>query len=310
LGCTTELTDELSEQLFRLGKDCGSIFERKRRLDTMKKLKSDLNKSGLRPDDICTLACNALIATIRGLKEASFIGAIDPEEFKHNSNYDSIPTFPQLNFNEAEALVKKVPTGKQISKQGSLSLAGVVTISSGVDRGYLNPPEKVKRRINTDATNGSPEKKTESESVLRYRREKTIEDRATVLRPPGSCSSIVCIPDGVIQEWVTLELWLPSGFQFSNSKAKFSSHIFAAVLRTNNVSESSATEDNGCFKDICEMTSQALKIYWEKDLRKRFRKQITNEVEARIAELKEMEIPGLIDFILESIQRVAPGVAM
>lgn len=306
-----------------MGKKIGKIMEHKRRLETLKKLKKDYSKAGLRPDDICSLACAALVATIRGLKEASFIGVMDPEpdegddtarvsqkdRHSESENGRKPRILPQLEFAAAEQLVKKTPTGKSVIRSGTLSYGGIATLVVNVDRGYISAPKRVKQRA--AATGSSPPKKAlEKDSLSKFHREQTIIERSAVERLPGGSSVVIAIPDGPIQEWVCSELWLPKEFIFSHSKAKYSSHVFGLVLRTANVTESASAEDNGCFQDIMNICSEALVTCWKKDLRKKARKQLIVELEAKIPELKDLEIPDLINYVLDYMGRAAPGVAM
>lgn len=321
LGCTTELTDELAEQFLDMGKKIGHIMEHKRRLETLKKLKKDYSKSGLRPDDICSLACTALIATIRGLKEASFIGAFCPDEasgastelkrednLKDDSDKPKKPSvLPRLDFSAAEQLVKKAPNGKSVSRSGTMSYGGIAGLVVDVDRGYESAPKRDKKR-DICAAGESPKKKTDVMS--KYHREQAIIERSAADRPLGGSSAVINIPDGPIQEWVSSELWLPKEFVFSHSKAQYSSHIFGLVLRTANVTTASAAEDNGCFQDIMNICSDALVTCWKKDLRKKARKQVVVELEAKIPELKDLDQTDLINYVLNTMGRVAPGVSM
>ena len=321
MGCTTELTDELAEKLLDLGKKIGRILEKKRRLETLKKLKQDYSKAGLRPDDICNLACAALVATIRGLKEASVFGAVSHEPevqaLKFVSEVESseqseenLKRLPLLEFVDAEQLVKKTPHGKAVGRSGTLSYCGLANIVSSVDRGYESAPKRDKRRSIATNTIKNTLADRKGDKLSKFHRDQTILERSAAARPLGGSSSVICVPDGPIQEWVSCELWLPKEFVFSHSKAKFSSHVFGAVLRTANVTEAGAAEDNGCFQDIMNICSTALVTCWQKDLRKKARKQVVAELEAKIPDLRDLDVPDLIGYVLDVLGRVAPGVSM
>lgn len=286
------------------------MVELKRRLEALKKLKNDYRKGGLRPDDICSLACAAMIANVRGLKEASFVGAAECEESSGPLPLASKLSISRLEFHEAETLVKKTPAGKPAGRSGTLSLLSLTSTVINVDRGYISAPKREKKRNSNDIEASSQKKASSKDDLSKYHREQIIAERAAADRPVGTSSAVICVPDGPIQEWVCSEMWLPEGFEFSKSKAKFSAHIFAMVLRTTNVTESSAVEDNGYFQEIVNICANALVTTWEKDLRKRARKQLSTEIEGKISELKELDVPELIAYVLDSIGKVAPGVSM
>jgi hypothetical protein len=383
------MSDELAEQLLQIGKDLGKVFERKRRTETLVKLKRDLNVAGLKPDDIFNLACTALIASVRGLKEVYFLGAAEVENskspmkqaesgnaptaaipqlqsslskmesslFESDALYSStgmsstksvsaslmspsskpppqqqqlVATAPNVQFMDVEPLVKKAAMGKLINRSGGLSLAGIASLIVAVDKGFVSLPKKGKRRsevglggeLNTSgpATSaaasapsvGFTQTKSGSivihESLPKHRREALISERATADRFVGNCSAVVSIPDGPLAEWVGCEMWLAEGFQFSVSKAKYG-QIFPLVLRTCNVSEASAAEDNGYIQEVCNLTSLALHVYWDKELRRKKRKQVSAEIEARLPDLKDLETPDLVERVLEMCSVVLPNVA-
>jgi hypothetical protein len=74
LGCTSEVTEELLDEIMKYAKEAATIIENQRTIEALRRTQESVNVPNLRDMDICERCLSSLIGIVRGMREACLVG--------------------------------------------------------------------------------------------------------------------------------------------------------------------------------------------------------------------------------------------
>lgn len=200
LGCTSEVTEELLEELMKYASEAAITIENQRTVEALRRTQDSVNVPNLRDMDICERCLSSLIGIVRGMREACLVGF---EKLNLEGTIEDKPYKMHL-------LQRKNPKVRVITR-------GLNHNPVAMAEKYMLDREKLTQGINPRPVSQA----TKSRSVFK---DKDDEDAKVIKQMLAS--DLIVYPDVTVEErkyehrkdsgveWIVTEIALPSYYRW------------------------------------------------------------------------------------------------